>query len=175
MVAFDLFVEWLLTRQYQEKEGFAVVEESSNAIKLTLRPVDSCTTIYLPWSINAAISSWYLGSFLESYSFRNFAMKRLFVACARPGHALKLHATVFYHITLHFPEDGQHYLLLFLQDFLIRNWGDDAMFDHADPIWSKLLKDNDMFRDKFVLASSRSLEKRKETPMNINNYLKSPN
>lgn len=62
-------------------------------------------------------------------------------------------------------------LMAFLEDTVIRDWGDRTLVDHELEAWPKLLKDHEDFCKKFANAVAVPLEVRQRQPMVLQDYL----
>ncbi|KAH8637037.1 hypothetical protein IG631_08872 [Alternaria alternata] len=81
---FDLFIQWLYTRKYQEKEGLAWSFDTCLTLLSAPLEIDVAPRLRVDWPIKAAIASWELGATLHAKNFQNYAIKRLFEAFSRP-------------------------------------------------------------------------------------------
>ncbi|KAI4669713.1 uncharacterized protein J4E88_009996 [Alternaria novae-zelandiae] len=176
---FDLFVQWLYTRKYQEKEELVESLASRKSLASPLPNSEDVSWIIPPdgvmdWAVKAAILCWELGASLRAKGFQNYAMERLFEALSSPFlHPLMANLILHtYEVenegTLH----GTSPLQRLIQDVIVRNWGDDDVVDHvAGEAWSNLLKTCPYFRKVFISATKQSLEERRKHQMSLENYL----
>ena len=177
---FDLFVQWLYTRKYQEMEG--VVESlalaKSELERVTLEDLDfepeGIPDGMMSWAAKAAILCWELGASLGAKGFQNYAMERLFEALSRPL-AQPLTANLILH-TYDVENEGTYHgtspLQRLIQDVIARNWGDDTIVQHGDQeTWSDTLEACHHFRMIFIKAMSKTLEKRREQELSLEDYL----
>ena len=81
---FDLFIQWLYTRKYQEKEGLAWSFDKCPTLLSSSLEIDVTPYFRVDWPVKAAIASWELGVTLRAKGFQNYAIKRLFEAFSRP-------------------------------------------------------------------------------------------
>jgi hypothetical protein len=171
--AFDLFVQWLYTRKYNEKTGqvatFSTAARETNAsLAIVERSSDT-----IGWTVKAAILAWQMGQHFDCNDFQNYAMERLFAAYSQP-HTRPITGEVFEYvlrdqIDSFSPIDVFEH---FFEDIVVRNWGDKLIIDHQDNrSWSKVLQGIKSFRDKFLDATMLSLEKRREHLMELANYM----
>ncbi|CAN9124163.1 unnamed protein product [Alternaria sp. RS040] len=171
---FGLFVQWLYTRRYQEKEGLAWSFDKCLTLLSAPLEIDLAPELQVDWLVKAAIASWKLGATLHAKNFQNYAIKRLFQAFPRPlsrsltpalfAHIFQLHKESF--------AEGSSQLQQVLQDVVIRNWGDATIMDHTDQErWSFFLGLCPSFREDFVSATKHSLEKRQKEELDFAKYL----
>jgi hypothetical protein len=171
---FDLLIQWLYTRKYQEKEGLTWSFDRS----LTLLPaplvIDLPPELPVDWPIKAAVASWELGATLRAKNFQNYAIKRLFKAFSRPLSQPLTPALLAYIFQLHKESfaEGSSQLQQLLQDVFVRNWGDATIIDHTDrERWSFFLGLCPSFREDFVSATKHSPEKRQREKLDFAKYL----
>jgi hypothetical protein len=162
--AFELFLQWLYTERYQEFDGYAPVfkidEEYSSLERQT-----EMTSENMPWCIKAAILAHNLGWVLGARNFMNYAMQRLLQAYKREEpRAFVTPAMVWTHAS-HFK------LKLFLEDYTIQNYGDDAVVDRGDDDWAHLIWQDPPFRTKFMKEMGPDLHVRQEQPLKLEKYL----
>jgi hypothetical protein len=60
---------------------------------------------------------------------------------------------------------------LFLEDVVIRNWGDQSVIDHKDEGWASVLGTFKHFRTRFTKAVGLSFQERQQEPMVLEKYL----
>ena len=179
---FDLFVQWLYTQKYQEKEGLAESLASGNSLAPAESVSESVTFANLllgthgrmDWAVKAAILCWDLGASLGAKGFQNYAMERLFEALSRP-----LSQPLTANLILHASDvknerafRGTSPVQRLMQDVIVRNWGDDTIVHHAARnTWSYLLETCPYFRMVFIKATSKTLENRREQELSLEDYL----
>jgi hypothetical protein len=67
---------------------------------------------------------------------------------------------------------SQSQLCALVADLVVRNWGDSKIVDAEDQDkWSTLLGSSSIFRDKFVKGTLQTIEKRREKPLLLEDYL----
>jgi len=171
---FDLFVQWLYTRKYQEKEGLVEFPTSPAAVEYDSECLLFVSDGMVDWAVKAAILCWKLGASLGAKGFQNYAMERLFEALSRPLPRpltvnLILHT---YDIENEEAFHGTSPLQRLIQDVIVRNWGDGEIVEHAaGETWSDLLEACPYFRKVFIEATSQSLEGRRKQQISLQNYL----
>jgi hypothetical protein len=173
--AFELFIQWLYTRKYEE-ENVQVSEFPSLAASDSNLSLNTDTQLSgtLDWSIKAAVLTWTLGRDLGAEKFQDYAMTRLFAAFSR--HQVQpitpwLLASVRDEFAKNVGGDPNQ-LHRFAEDITVRNWGDNQIVNRGNRAgWSDMLKECASFRDKFMEAILQPLEKRRERKMNLGDYL----
>ena len=171
---FDLFIQWLYTRKYQEKEGLAWSFDKCPTLLSSSLEIDVTPYFRVDWPVKAAIARWELGVTLRAKGFQNYAIKRLFEAFSRPLSQPLTPALLAYVFERHQESfaEGSSQLQLLLQDVVVRNWGDTAIIDHtAQELWSFFFGLCPSFREDFVSATKHSLEKRQEEELDFAKYL----
>ncbi|KAI4605120.1 hypothetical protein J4E83_010856 [Alternaria metachromatica] len=176
---FDLFVQWLYTRRYQEKQGLVVslaYRSSLGSPKSDSESMDLEGWFFgmMDWTVKAAILCWQLGASLGAKGFQNYAMERLFEALSRPllqpltANLILRTCDVEKVGAVH----GTSPLQRLIQDVIVRNWGDDTIVQHGDQEqWSDTLEACHFFRMNFIEATRQSLERRREHQMSLADYL----
>lgn len=117
------------------------------------------------WCAKAAYLACELEQRLDAPAFQNYAMKRLFRVYMAPNSEATVSPMM-----LQQCEQGGGYQM-FLEDFVARNWGNTEIVDHEDAGWSTQLKNNESFRDNFMLGVAEDLAERSEQPMQLVGYL----
>lgn len=113
--------------------------------------------------------AWRLGKFLESPRFQNYAMRRLFTAFSRSSSPVKIPADT-YDYVYKIGKLSNLQIISFMQDIVIRNWGDDSVVDHKNMLWPILIQTDAVFQRNFFQGVAIPLDKRRELPMNLNKY-----
>jgi hypothetical protein len=160
---FELFLQWLSVRRYDEHEGFALdfIQDYSD-----LTQYDHHDSNIMDWRVKAAILACDVGACLEAPLFQNYAMQRLFDAYSNSNTTSSVLAFM-----LEVANQCDK-LQIFLEDLAIRNWGDESIvFDHNDKAWSQLLKENQRFREQFPAAMAMDRTDRQQEPMKVDKYL----
>jgi hypothetical protein len=160
---FELFLQWLLQRRYDEHEGFALdlVQGYSD-----LEIYNHDESNVMDWRVKAAFPACDVGACLEAPLFQNYATRRLFDAYSNSNTTSSVFAFML--------EEANRCdkLQMLLEDLAIRNWGDESIvFDHNDKAWSQLLKENQRFREKFPIAMAMDRMARRQEPMKVDKYL----
>jgi hypothetical protein len=170
---FELYLQWLYTKDYEELDASASLLEYGGDIK---RNRDLTPTIDGPsmsWRIKAAILVVVYGHSLTAPKFQNYGIKRLFNAFSRPGSAIKLETATFNFIM----KSGlTSRIKSLVQDIVIRNWGDESIVPKDDTFWAVQLGSirsvgGSKFRKNFVATAGHSLTERRESPLKIEDYL----
>jgi hypothetical protein len=124
---------------------------------------------YIEWSLKAAIISWLLGHHLQAVAFQNHAMERLFAALGRSHSKPQIDAKLLAFV--HKRAMGTK-LQFVLDDFVVRNWGDEAAVESGGgAAWPALLRKSENMRMKFVKGTLQTLEMRREKLMELEGYL----
>lgn len=175
---FDLFVQWLYTRKYQEKEGLAeslvTWELPASLESVTPQDLRLVTDGVMDGAVKAAILCWELGASLGAKGFQNYTMERLFEALSRPlAQPLTVNAILHtFDVKNEENYHGKSPLQRLIQDVIARNWGDDAVVQHTDQeLWSHVLEFCPYFRSVMIEATRHTLEKRRELGLSLENYL----
>jgi hypothetical protein len=92
-VAFNLFVQWLYTKTYNERTGQAAAFDAALRYTDLILAISTQPEDTMDWSIKAAVIAWQVGSHLLSAEFQDYAMQRLFAAYSR--HHTPLTAQIF--------------------------------------------------------------------------------
>jgi hypothetical protein len=153
---FDLFIQWLYTRKYQEKEGLAWSFDKCPTLLSSSLEIDVTPYFRVDWPVKAAIVSWELGVTLCAKGFQSYAIKRLFEAFSRTLSQPLTPALLAYVFERHQESfaEGSSQLQLLLQE-----------------LWSFFLGLCPSFREDFVSATKHSLEKRQEEELDFAKYL----
>ncbi|CAN9089668.1 unnamed protein product [Alternaria alternata] len=170
---FDLFIRWLYTRKYQEKEGLAWSFDTCLTLLSAPLEIDVAPRLRVDWPVKAAIASWELGATLHAKNFQNYAIKRLFEAFSRPLSQPLAPALLAYVFQLHKESfaEGSSQLQQLVQDVFVRNWGDVTIIDHTDQgLWSFFVGLCPSFREDFLAATKHALEKRQEKELDLANH-----
>jgi len=163
--AFKLFLEWSFFKKYAEYARYAPdFDNSDKYYSLEKEPRASAEN--MSWCAKAAYMAHELGGHLDAPAFQDYAMQRLHRAYSvNPPRAI---VTPLMFQTVKWADSK---LRVFLEDCVIRNWGDDAVVDHELAEWSQELGTSERFRGKFARAMGLSLEKRQQEPMALGQYL----
>jgi len=169
--AIDLFVEWLYTQEYHEKQGLVQNFAVRSLRTVTLPDGKLKDRDLMDWPIKAAFACWELGASLRAKNFQNYAMKRLFEAFSRPISRLLtsqlLQHTYFF--CNNFP--GACWQLQHLiQDIILRNWSDETVVNHRDD-WYGIINKCHAFGDTFHKAKHQDVVKRREKKLSLTDYL----
>ncbi|KAF2654830.1 hypothetical protein K491DRAFT_748567 [Lophiostoma macrostomum CBS 122681] len=166
---FELFLQWLFTRVYEE------LEASVSPLKITGRSTkDNWDLIpthdgpLMSSQAKAAIGVIMLGHCLEAPRFQNHGIRRLYAAFSDPGSANKIHTATFYYIRNQFRAES---IAPLLEDIVVRNWGDESIVEKDDLSWADEVRQGPRFRLKFVAAAGQSLEERRMKALQIEDYL----
>jgi hypothetical protein len=167
---FELFLQWLFSRTYQEYDGYALkLDVNSTHANSTLEQVDENFGDAMVWTMKASMLAWSLGLYLQSPRFQNYAMGRLLFAFSRETPQVRIDTDwleLFYYTPCH-----GRILWNFLVDMVVRNWGDGAVVDHTDTRWVEIMATHHPFRQKFLKGVAIALEKRREQPVRLADYL----
>jgi hypothetical protein len=123
---FELFLQWLYLRNYQEHEGYAL-DFKAPKYHYDLDVLESHVPNSIVWCAKAAYLACELGQRLGAVEFQNYGMKRLFRAYMAPGSR----ATVTPMMLQQCVQSGEYQM--FLEDFVVRNWGNTKIVNHQDP------------------------------------------
>ncbi|KAF2025570.1 hypothetical protein EK21DRAFT_93110 [Setomelanomma holmii] len=120
----------------------------------------------MDWRIKAVFLACGAGAALEAPMFQNYGMRRLFAAYSSSNTAKTVHPLMF--------DEAKRCkkLLLFLEDFPTRKWGDNTIVhDHKDKEWLRVFEENERFRENFMVLRARDLATRQQEPMGLKKYL----
>jgi hypothetical protein len=169
---FRLYLQWLLAGSYHEHTEFSQAPSYRTACSthtleaLSQEHVINSGEAFTVWCVKAGVLAWKLGHRLQAPGFQNYAMRRLFAAYTRAWPTFKIRDDFF-----QWTRDSGTQLRDFFEDLVIRNWGDTDLIDHRHSDWSRLLKENNQFRDGFIEAMIRPHSERSRAPMEIEKYL----
>lgn len=125
----------------------------------------------MSWCVKGAILSGKLALSLSAPRFQNYAMSRQFDAFSRTTPAATRIGADVYKFVLEWNGTNRWTMPLFIEDLIVRNWGDSTIIDHGDEaMWATLLFKHERSRRKFLKASMLSLEKRREQPLKLSDY-----
>jgi hypothetical protein len=160
--AFELFLQWLYTDQYQEYDGYA---PDFGASGYNLQHQSERTTGNITWCVKAAVMAYDTGCVFGAPRFQDYVMQRLFQACGREIPKANITPATAW-------ESLGHLKLEFLLgDYIIQNWGDKAVIDHELKEWADIVRDDDGFRARFTKAMGVPLHVRQKRPMAWEDYL----
>jgi hypothetical protein len=162
-VAFELFLQWLHTNQYQEYDGYAPDFETSG--DYCLRHQSERTTENIAWCVKAAVLGHNEGWTICAPRFQDYAKRRLFQACRRE--VPKANVTP----AMAWESLGHLKLGFLLGDYIIQNWGDKAVIDHELKEWADIVRDDGYFRARFTKAMGVPLHVRQKRLMAWKDYL----
>lgn len=169
---FRLYLQWLLAGSYHEHKEFSQMPSYRTACNthtlesLSQENVISSGEDFIVLCVKAGVLAWKLGHRLQAPAFQNYAMRRLFAAYTRAWPIFKIRDDFF-----EWTRDSGTQLRDSFEDLIIRNWGDSDLIDHRLSDWSRLLKENDRFRDGFIRVMARPFKERTRAPMKIEKYL----
>ena len=165
---FDLFLQWLFTKRYEEMDGR--MRNGEGRYLDRIRAITD-TEPSVPWRVAAGMGAVTLGIQLEAPKYQNYGMSRLFSAFSSPGLGARLNATLWEASRTTDNKRPIEPLATFYEDMLLRNCGDKSIVEGNDAFWAMKLYDK-ILRVKFVKAVRESLEeRRKQPPLDINKYL----
>ncbi|KAF2870066.1 hypothetical protein BDV95DRAFT_619881 [Massariosphaeria phaeospora] len=166
----ELYIQWLFTGKYDEYGGAA--QKPRGLIEFEKKwALIHCVKVsreIIPWTVMAAVVAWRLGNDIETPAFQDHAMRRLLQAYAQAQRPVHVNAIFVVYNRIKCPGS---LLCRFLEETAIRNWGDRSVVNHEDPTWWKLIADDSAFRVRFMKGVGVPLEKRREQPMKIDDYL----
>ncbi|KAF1953245.1 hypothetical protein CC80DRAFT_551636 [Byssothecium circinans] len=172
---FELFLQWLHTGDYQEYSFFAQTPYPSQKLVLNrdLAPIDTeDIQDLLPWAVKAAAFAWDMGLFLGAPAFQNYAMRRLFEAFTRKSPIAEVDPSMLDYLSSRNQYKEMPYPICeVLEDIVIRNWGDKALVDSDDPVWTTIMSKNIRFCQKLARGTGIKLEERRRIPMRVEDYL----
>jgi hypothetical protein len=161
---FKLFVQWLYTGRYHEYDCYApgLYEETK---EYSLEQTSDNTGNNIAWRVKAAMLACEFGHSLDAPAFQNYALARLSRAFQVDMPKIKV-SPMMYQWSLRVSK-----LSLFIEDVVIRNWGDQNVVDYNDSEWAAALGVLKPFRDRFTKAVGLSLQERQQEPMVLEKYL----
>ncbi|KAF1911937.1 hypothetical protein BDU57DRAFT_523188 [Ampelomyces quisqualis] len=169
---FRLYLQWLLAGSYHEYTEFSQAPSYRTACsthtlgEVSTEDVTKSGEDFVVWCVKAGVLAWKLGHRLQAPRFQNYAMRRLFAAYTRAWPTFQVQDDFF-----RWTRDSGTQLRDFFEDLVIRNWADGDLIDHRHSDWSRLLKENDRFRDCFIEAMAQPEQERCEAQMEIEKYL----
>ncbi|KAI4909078.1 uncharacterized protein J4E92_010686 [Alternaria infectoria] len=169
--AVDLFVEWLYTQEYCERQGLAQDFAVPSLRTIILPDGKLKNRNLMDWAIKAAFACWELGASLRAKNFQNYAMKRLFEAFSRPLSQLLVPQLLqhTYFFCKRFPRASWQ-LQHLIQDIILRNWSDETVVNHRGD-WYPIINSCQAFGDTFHKAKHQDVVKRREKKLSLADYL----
>lgn len=169
---FRLYLQWLLAGAYYEHTEFSQAPSFRTACNthtleaLSREDVINSKKESIVWCVKADVLAWKLRHRLQAPRFQNYAMRRLLAAYSRAWPSFQIQYDFF-----EWTRDSVTQLRDFFEDFVIRNWADSDLIDLQHSDWSRLLKDNDRFRDGFIGAMARPHNEKSKASMAIEKCL----
>jgi hypothetical protein len=118
------------------------------------------------WRIKAACLAYELGYDIGAPAFQNYAMGRLFRAYQVDTPKVEVSPAMY-----RWSKSKVPMVHIFLEDVILRNWGDKDVVNHELEEWSAEIKENDIFRNRFVKAVGIPIQARQQEAMVLERYL----
>ncbi|KAF2870065.1 hypothetical protein BDV95DRAFT_595634 [Massariosphaeria phaeospora] len=173
--AVELFLQWLLTGDYQEYDMLVPLLSYTNYqdYNKTLVPyVESSEGQSMSYFVKAGMLAWKLGEYLEAPRFQNHAMIRLFHALSCTDNDWWINADMC-KMAMHNSagNSARNTLGELFEDILMRNWGDKTIIERDDSEkWRQMLSEGELFK-RFVGATMMPLEDRQLVPLKLIDYM----